>query len=264
MVSGPADRQRAGKVKSLGLKALKSKPLKRAPEGRRIYAVGDVHGRVDLLDRLLAAIVRDAADFDGAPTLVFLGDYVDRGLQGRAVLDRLVALQENPAFETRFLKGNHEAALLEFLKKPSGGAAWLTFGGAETLYSYGVQAPSAVPSPEELRRASQALNMALPRPHLAFLKELELVARFGDYVFVHAGLRPGKTFEEQVEDDMLNIRESFLNSRRKWPFVVVHGHTPEDGVHIDQRRIGVDTGAYATGKLSAVRLEGAEVSVIST
>lgn len=237
----------------------------RAPKGRRIYAIGDIHGRVDLLRHLIHQIRLDQQDAgDGQSVLIFLGDYIDRGLEARAVIDDLIELRADTSFETRFLKGNHEAAMLDFIKRPSAGAAWLAFGGAETLYSYGVRAPPAGASPDDLRRTAEALHAALPRHHVEFLKELELVIRYGDYVFVHAGLRPGKALDAQAEEDLLTIRDPFMKSHRKWPFIVVHGHTPESNVHVDDRRIGVDTGAYATGRLSAVRLEGDTIRILST
>lgn len=244
--------------------ALWSDPAKRAQNAPRAYAVGDVHGRADLLEVLIARIGEDRAD-DTAPTpLVFLGDYVDRGLHSRETLDRLIALESDGRFATRFLKGNHEAAMLDFLVRPEGGASWLAFGGAETLYSYGVKAPSPGAAPETLHRTAEALRARVPEAHIAFLNRLELFVRWGDYLFVHAGLRPGRTLEEQEEQDMLTIRDAFMKSRKKWPFIVVHGHTPGDAVHIDGRRICVDTGAYVTGKLSAVRLQGGAVQVLST
>lgn len=230
---------------------------------RLIYAVGDVHGRADLLDQLLARIDEDRPTGAKA-VLIFLGDYIDRGAESRAVIDRMLALQRAAECEVRFLKGNHEKAMLDFMRQSSTGPAWLSYGGAETLFSYGVRAPPPAASPEEMRRASEALRAALPRDHLEFLKELELFVRYGDYLFVHAGLKPGKPLDLQVEEDLLTIREPFMRSNRKWPFVVVHGHTPEPNVHVDGRRIGVDTGAYATGRLSAVRLEGENVTVLST
>ena len=245
-----------------GMVAEAQKVGTRSP-GRLIYAIGDIHGRADLLDLLLGQIRADSRD-GPAPVLVFLGDYIDRGLESRSVIDRLLALQGELGAEVRFLKGNHEGAMLEFLRQSGSGQAWLAFGGAETLYSYGVRVPNPGASGDELRRASEALQAALPRAHLSFLKELELFVRYGNYVFVHAGLRPGRSLEAQVEEDLLTIREPFMRSRRKWPFIVVHGHTPELNVHIDARRIGLDTGAYATGRLSAVRLDGENVHVMST
>ena len=241
-------------------------PSHAATAGRRIYAIGDIHGRADLLDRILE-IIRLDSGLDGAarpPILIFLGDYIDRGLESRAVLDRLIRIRTEGEFEARFLKGNHEHALLKFMTRSQSGQAWLAFGGAETLYAYGVRVPAPGANPDELRRTAEALGAALPRDHLGFLNGLELVIRYGDYVFVHAGLRPGRALERQDEDDLLTIRDVFIQSRKKWPFVVVHGHTPEPNVHVDHRRIGIDTGAYATGRLSAVRLEGDSVRVLST
>lgn len=237
----------------------------RVPEGRRVYAIGDVHGRADLLDDLLARIEADVADgaFEGRPALVFLGDYIDRGLQSRAVIDRVLAL--DPArYELRFLKGNHEAALLEFLEDPSSGPFWMTIGGAETLYSYGVSAPAFDAPPEEYAAAAAALRAAMPGEHHAFLAALELTARYGDYLFVHAGVRPGRSLDAQDERDLLQIRDPFLRHKGRLGYTVVHGHTPAGEVHQDERRIGLDTGAYATGRLSAIRLQGAERTVFST
>lgn len=228
-----------------------------------VYAVGDIHGRADLLDQMIALIAEDCGGEPGAQ-VIFLGDYIDRGLYTREVIDRLIALKADPRFRPRFLKGNHEAALLEFIERPETGTAWLSYGGAETLYSYGVKAPALSANAEALRRASEALRAALPPAHFAFISELELWIRRGDYVFVHAGLRPGRALDVQEEHDLLGIRDAFLNSRRKWPFTIVHGHTPGEAVHIDERRIGVDTGAYITGRLSAVRLDGVDVRVLST
>jgi serine/threonine protein phosphatase 1 len=236
--------------------------------GRRLYAVGDIHGRADLLEQLLSLITADlkAGDpFEGPPILVFLGDYVDRGLESRACVDRLVRLADS-AFEARFLRGNHEAAMLTFMSNPRGRASgdWLTFGGLETLYSYGVAAPGAPNDPDALETAATALKAALPPAHMAFLAGLELHVRYGDYVFVHAGLRPGRALERQDEADILGIRDPFLNARNRFPFTVVHGHTPVGAVFRDSRRIAVDTGAYATGRLSAIRLMGEDMSVLST
>lgn len=237
----------------------------RTPEGRCVYAIGDVHGRADLLDALLERIEADAAGGDhvGLPVLVFLGDYIDRGLQSRAVLDRILAIDPG-RFELRFLKGNHEAALLDFLDDPATGPFWMTIGGAETLYSYGVSAPAYDAAPEAYAEAAAALRAAMPAAHLAFLAALELTARYGDYLFVHAGVRPGRSLAAQDERDLLQIRDTFLRHKGRFGFTVVHGHTPAGDVYQDERRIGLDTGAYATGRLSAVRLRDAERCVFST
>lgn len=242
----------------------KGEAARRAEErGRLVYAVGDVHGRADLLDRLIALIGEDSAGY-GRALVIFLGDYIDRGLHSREVIDRLLELTQDGRFSVRFLKGNHEAALLDFLARPESGAAWLGFGGAETLYSYGVGAPPLSAGAGALHRAAEALRAALPAAHLDFLTHLELWIRHGDYLFVHAGLRPGRPLEAQDEQDLLGIRDTFTKSWRRWPFTVVHGHTPCDEVHIDTRRICVDTGAYITGRLSAVRIVGPDVRVLTT
>lgn len=235
-------------------------------EGRRVYAIGDVHGRADLLESLLGQIYADIrlhADSGVTPTIVFLGDYVDYGHETRRCLDRLVALAEE-AVQTFFLKGKHDAALLAFLDNPSGRGNWISKGGRETLFSYGVRAPSAGADKEELERAADALRLVMPPSHLAFLRSLRLHVRFGDYVFVHAGLRPGVPLDAQHERDLLTIRQPFLMSQERWPFVVVHGNSSVGNLYRDARRIAVDTGAYATGRLSAVCLNEGEVRLLST
>ena len=197
------------------------------------------------------------------PTLVFLGDYVDRGLESRRCVDLLLEA-EGGAFETHFLKGKHDDALLEFLSNPASGAHWLRKGGAETLFSYGVQAPANRSSARDLTRVAEALRAAMPATHLDFFRRLKLHVRFGDYLFVHAGLKPGVALEKQRKTDLVSIREPFLKSRDQWPCVIVHGHSPVERFYRDTRRIAVDTGAYATGRLSAVCLDGDAVRLLST
>jgi serine/threonine protein phosphatase 1 len=235
------------------------------PPGRRVYAVGDVHGRADLLAKLVAELHRDVAEggFEGRPILVFLGDYIDRGFQSREVINILMspALSQ---FETYFLKGNHEAAMLQFLTDPTIGPRWGEFGGVETLVSYGVKPPRVRTSMEEWTRVSEELNALLPAEHRQFLINLDLSVRIGDYVFVHAGLRPGVPLEQQTEHDILWIRDEFLDDRRLFGPVVVHGHTPAAAPYRDGRRIGIDTGAYLSGKLTAARFEHDRVDFLTT
>lgn len=235
------------------------------PQGRRVYAVGDIHGRADLLIRLLQDLRTDIArgGFEGRPILIFLGDYIDRGFQSKEVIDVLLGEMLSP-FETYFLKGNHEAALLQFLGDPGIGPRWAEYGGAETLVSYGVRPPRTRTSVEEWAQASEALHDKLPPEHLNFLKNLDLSVRIGDYVFVHAGVRPGVPLDEQSEQDLLWIREEFLSDRRLLEAVIVHGHTPTSKPHRDGRRIGIDTGAYLSGTLTAARFEHDGVEFIST
>ncbi len=232
---------------------------------RLVYAVGDIHGRADLLNGLLARIVADAAPALARgehPLLVFLGDYVDRGVDSKGVLDRLTALLAMPGFEVRTLMGNHEEAMLAFLEDPEGNAGWLDFGGGATLASYGVAPPIGRPSGEELVALGSALAAALPEGHLRFLKSLELAVVLGDYVFVHAGLRPGVPLDAQSARDLLWIRQEFLSEKKPFEKVVVHGHTPEEMPYDGPTRIGLDTGAYATGVLTAVRLFGVERTIM--
>ena len=233
-------------------------------EGRLIYAIGDVHGRLELLEDLLGQIAADAAKVDNAgdTVLVFLGDYVDRGAYSRGVIDCLIGLSAVPGVELRALKGNHEQALLEFLGEPEIGPGWIQQGGAATLVSYGVAAPQTRNSAELWAQASQALAEALPPAHLRFLQGLELYAEYGDYIFVHAGLRPGVPIARQNERDLLWIRDEFLEETRPFPKVVVHGHSPEAEPFLGEHRLGLDTGAYATGILTAARLYGTERSIL--
>lgn len=232
--------------------------------GRLIYAIGDVHGRLDLLEDLLRQIGDDADSLQGAgtPVLVFLGDYVDRGAYSRGVIDCLIGLSTLPDIELRALKGNHEQAMLSFLADPEIGPAWVQQGGAATLASYGVAAPQTRIPHELWREASEALAKALPPEHLRLLESLELYAEYGDYVFVHAGLKPGVPIERQSEQDLLWIRDEFLEERRPFPKVVVHGHTPEAEPFLGETRLGLDTGAYATGILTAARLFGTEQTIL--
>jgi serine/threonine protein phosphatase 1 len=235
------------------------------PPGRRVYAVGDVHGRADLLARLVAELSRDVASggFEGRPILVFLGDYIDRGFQSREVINILLSPALS-AFETYFLKGNHESAMLQFLDDPAIGPRWGEFGGVETLVSYGVKPPRVRTSKEEWARASEDLNRLLPPEHRHFLASLDISVQIGDYVFVHAGLKPGVPLEQQSEYDLLWIRQEFLHDRRLFGPVIVHGHTPTETPYRDARRIGIDTGAYLSGKLTAARFEHDRVDFMMT
>jgi serine/threonine protein phosphatase 1 len=237
----------------------------KVPAGRRVYAIGDVHGRADLLVRLMKHLNEEVSrgGFEGRPILVLLGDYVDRGFQSREVIDVLLGELMSP-FETYFLKGNHEAAMLQFLSDPGIGPRWAEYGGAETLVSYGVRPPRSRTSLQEWEQASAELQSRLPDLHRHFLLNLDLSVRIGDYVFVHAGARPGVALEEQREQDLLWIRDEFLEDRGHFGAVIVHGHTPAAQPYRDSRRIGVDTGAYLSGRLTAVRLEGERVDFIST
>jgi serine/threonine protein phosphatase 1 len=224
---------------------------------RSAYAIGDIHGRHDLLQILIDLVRKDVAAraLPNPPFLVFLGDYVDRGRYSREVVDCVLDLQRD--FSVVALRGNHEDALLQFLEDPAIGPSWIDHGGAQTLVSYGVNPPHrADPTPWQDVRDSFA--EALPPHHLAFFRGLAYHAVIGDYVFAHAGVRPGVALEDQTAHDFMWIRRPFLNVERAIDRVVVHGHTPAETPHMGRWRIGVDTGAYATGVLTAIGLTGSE------
>ena len=229
------------------------------PPDHFVVAVGDLHGRLDLLEPLWTKI--DAASRLSSArqrTLIFIGDYVDRGLESAQLVERL--LDGFPGFEAIFLKGNHDETLLQFLSDPSIGEVWRNFGGLETLRSYGV-VHSAGKSWAQTRSEFASV---LPQTHEAFFKNLRLYHVIGDYIFVHAGLKPRVPLEEQRESDLLWIREEFLESPVNFGRTVVHGHTPSDAPEVRGNRIGIDTGAYMTGNLTAVVLEGRTREFLST
>lgn len=246
-----------------------------APEGVCVYAIGDIHGRRDLLERLVEMIEADAATLPEniRPQIVFLGDYIDRGLQSRDVIEYFTSGAID-RFEPVFLMGNHEEALLRFHQEASFGAQWVRYGGAETLYSYGLAPPNqraSLGSHADMAAARDAwtriwteFRARLPEEHLSFFQSLKPYHVAGDYMFVHAGLRPGVELDQQTMRDMLWIREEFLEDQADFPKLVVHGHTPMDTVHYDHRRLGLDTGAFLTGKLTAARLSGTDVAFLST
>lgn len=235
----------------------------RVPPGRRVYAIGDIHGEDALLERLLRQIRADAKATSGCqPVAVFLGDYIDRGPMSFEVIDRLIN-QPLPGFETVFLKGNHEAMMLDFLAGPPD-PLWLFNGGAETLHSYGVEGFWMFADAASLEAARRGLEAALPPSHLAFLNNLALSHVEGDYAFVHAGVRPGVPLAEQRAQDLLWIRAPFLNARGDLGHRIVHGHTIVAQPEQHANRIAVDTGAFATGRLSCVVLEGETVRFLST
>ncbi len=232
----------------------------RIPDGQCVYAVGDIHGRLDLLDQLLDRIWADAPH--GANTLVLVGDYIDRGPDSKGVVERLMAL-ERPGWQIVKLRGNHEHFLLEYLANPEVFQAWRTFGGAETMLSYGVR-PPVFTDRKELERAHAAFTAQLPHSHLTFFNMLPYSHTIGGFFFVHAGVRPGIALARQSPEDMMWIREEFLLSSERLEKVVVHGHTPTDGPVLRPNRIGVDTGAYATGILTAAKLTGESCTFLST
>ena len=234
------------------------------PPDRRVYAVGDIHGRVDLLRDLHQLIHEDAYRRQApANVVVYLGDYIDRGDQSPAVLDLLLD-EPLPSFKSVHLKGNHEDSMLRFLEDESFGRGWLTYGGAETLAAYGIASRCDNLSERELSRIQDELKARLPQRHRLFLSGLQLMHAEGDYLFAHAGVRPGVPLEHQVAEDLLWIRDEFLNCGAPFGKIVVHGHTISERPDVQRNRIGIDTGAFATGKLTALVLEGSEWSFLQT
>ncbi len=231
--------------------------------GRRVFAVGDVHGRRDLLERLIGQLVDYAGGAEPAVnSLVFLGDYIDRGPRSKEVIDYLIDLHL-PGWETTFLRGNHDQAFLDFLGDPNFYRAWRNFGAPETLLSYGVM-PPRFDDEKAFSKARDELAEKCPPSHLRFLADLALTHEEGDYLFVHAGIRPGIPLDKQMQEDLLWIRDDFLLSSRLFDKVVVHGHTPTPAPVRRRNRIGIDTGAHATGCLTAAVLEGENCTFLAT
>ena len=226
------------------------------PPGVCVYAVGDIHGRADLLFHMHQLIIEDANLLTpGTDRLViYVGDYVDRGLESRQVVDLLLH-QRLEGFHPVHLLGNHDAWLLSFLIDAKIGATWLRYGGDATLHSYGVRLRPPVDDLLYYEELQAELRERLPRRHIEFLEELELSYETGDYLFVHAGVRPSVPLDRQTADDLLWIREPFLSSRRDLGKVVVHGHTVEAEPAVRHNRIGIDTGACWTGCLTCLVLE---------
>jgi serine/threonine protein phosphatase 1 len=229
-----------------------------------VYAIGDLHGRLDLFDELLKTIRGDADKLSSSerPTIVLLGDFVDRGPDSAGCIERALKLQSEDWCVVESLKGNHEEALMLFLDDVEVGPNWIKHGGGATLMSYGVDLAEAGLA-EGWAGVQAAFQRKLPATHLAFFKSLRLVYQRDDYVFVHAGVRPGIALEKQSEEDLLWIRQEFLQVETACPGrVIVHGHTPAPAPEIKSGRINVDTGAYASGVLTAVRLRGFERTIL--
>jgi serine/threonine protein phosphatase 1 len=242
------------------LRSQKSKLRPRIPSGQRVYAIGDVHGRADLLVNLFAHI---DADLQTQPVRhsiqVLLGDYIDRGPDSRQVIDLLI--DRRKSHNVIPLKGNHEQCALNVLRDPSSLLQWKSIGGLNTILSYGVTATWRDDF-QSMSAVALAFTNNLPESHRRFLQELPLSFSSGDFFFVHAGARPGIRLQEQSEDDLLWIREDFLLHEEDFGKVVVHGHTPNLEPEIRPNRINIDTGAYATGRLTCLVLENDEMRLL--
>jgi serine/threonine protein phosphatase 1 len=232
------------------------------PPGVRIYAVGDIHGRLDLLDELLARIGDDRSSRPAIrPVSIFLGDYVDRGPSSRETIDRLIEHAE--ANESVFLKGNHEQIAISCLRDRGLFERWMRLGGLETLMSYGITL-AALSDDKQIVRLQAAFHEALPQSHFRFFRDLQSSFACGDYFFAHAGVKPDVPLSRQKESDLLWIRQEFLSSRVDFGKIIIHGHTPVRDIEVEPNRINIDTGAFATGRLTCLVIDEASLSVIDT
>ncbi len=241
-------------------KSLFKAPAKVAPShiGRLTYGVGDIHGRADLFEKMIERIRADSADIGQRPRIVLLGDYVDRGPGSRQVLDRIIRLKQEAWCDVEALMGNHEEALVQFLREPGYGVSWVEYGGGATLGSYGIAVPAMRTDPEAWEAVRDAFMEVLPQAHIELLGSFGVTLQADDYLFVHAGVNPDVPLAAQGPQEFLWIRAPFLASEKACDYVVVHGHTPEEEPSNQRWRIGLDTGAYATGVLTGVRLLGSD------
>lgn len=240
-------------------------PVARFLDGRVGYAVGDIHGRSDLLADMIALLeARSIEDtrLAGPPIVVFLGDYIDRGHDSAGVVGMLATGRPRHC-ECRFLRGNHEQSLMAFIENPMANRGWLLQGGAETVMSYGVRPPAFNDSAQAWRDSADELRAKMPAAHLNFLNSLERYVELGDYAFVHAGVDDSRPLADQTDEALYWSRAAFMASKRPFSHRVVHGHTPVDRPFADARRVAVDTGAYASGILTAARFEGEAVTFLT-
>ena len=230
------------------------------PAGARAYAIGDVHGRLDLLELLLYKIARDRRESGPARDyLIMLGDLIDRGPDSRGVIEVLMALPDD--MRIVFLMGNHEEMMLRVLgDEPDAVHQWLSYGGYELAQSYGVEVGKLAAMPSAT--AAAMIRAKIPESHLAFIEGFADSFTFGDYLFVHAGVRPGRKLADQDTHDLRWIRDEFINDESNHGLMVVHGHTISAEPQELRNRIGIDTGAYQSGILTAIRIEGDERRMI--
>ncbi|MDA7949164.1 MAG: metallophosphoesterase [Hyphomicrobiaceae bacterium] len=226
------------------------------PAGLRLYVIGDIHGRIDLLSQTRAKIKADRAASGSSANckLVYLGDYIDGGPSSREVIDAMID-DEPDDVEKITLIGNHERLLLDFLNDARTGQKWLSVHGRTTLESYGVPVPKDQLNDSQFTTLQSALRDNLPKRHVDFIRSLRPYYICGDYAFVHAGIRPGLPISDQSLEDLLTIRSEFTSSGSKHEKIIVHGHTYSRLPRVRAYRIGIDTGSYMTGKLTCLVLE---------
>lgn len=227
--------------------------------------MGDIHGRLDLLNQMLARIEEDAEKHKNKKkVVVFLGDYIDRGLDSCGVLDRLIKGLPSHLSPV-YIRGNHDDMFLQFMRGNIEVApAWLSLGGAAALASYGINSLSGVGGKGKLETLFKDVKAKVAPSHIDFLKKTILSATYGHYYFVHAGIRPSVPLDKQNPQDQMTIRGDFLFSDEHFGRVIVHGHTIRPEPEIKRNRIGIDTGAFATGKLTCLILDETQRQFITT
>ncbi len=237
----------------------------RIPENCRAYIIGDIHGRLDLLQQMHAMIAKEMASLpeEMVKVVVYLGDYVDRGPDSRGVIDLLLE-QPLSGCQSIHLKGNHEAEMQDFLSNPVGGHTWTAHGGMATALSYKVKVQARISATDRMKELRDKLVTTIPTAHQAFISDLRIRYEIGDYLLVHAGVRPGVALAKQRPIDLLWIREPFLSNDKPLGKCIVHGHTIREKPEITPFRIGIDTGAYHTGRLTCLVLENADRCFLST
>lgn len=230
--------------------------MPRIPPGLRIYAIGDIHGEVELLEQMLSHIAADLRQRPprGATLEIFLGDYIDRGVHSSSVVE-LLARGKSSCDQRVCLRGNHEELLLGFLEDPAELDLWWANGGAATAISYGLNSGLRKSARSAPLLIHERIAQLIPPDHLEFLRSLSWTYRAGDYLFVHAGIRPGIALDRQYSEDLVWIREPFLSSQADFGVRVVHGHTPVETPDVRANRINIDTGAVMTGRLTCLVLE---------
>ncbi len=249
-------------IKSFFKKKTKIEPY--LPAGVRIYCIGDIHGCNQLLIDLIKKIKIDSIGFSGQIMIIYLGDYIDRGNHSKEVIETLISTPIAENIEHIYLRGNHEQTLLDFIQEDSVGRAWFSFGGLATLVSYNVSIGKIPTKKADFKAIQQQLIEKLPDAHHQFLTKTTLSYSLGAYYFVHAGIYPGKSLAKQNPEDMLWIRDDFIASEKIHEKIIVHGHTVTDTPELLNNRIGIDTGAYASGVLTCLVLEENQQRILQT
>jgi serine/threonine protein phosphatase 1 len=233
------------------------------PGGERLYVIGDIHGRVDLLQQIHNKIQQDAANYPGSKQLIYLGDYIDRGDHSKEVIDLLLE-HPLPEFEATYLRGNHEQSMLDFLQAAEVGRSWFNYGGLATLVSYNVKYNKLPTRKKDFEEIQNSLKERVPHIHINFLEKTEFSHTAGNYYCVHAGIRPKVALRYQLPEDQLWIREDFVSYNKPHEKIIVHGHTLIDEPDLQTNRIGLDTGAYISGKLTCLVLENTTQRILQT